>query len=392
MDLYRGIRENLASLLGGGVSDEGALDPRDLSTMSLGLAHSLSRYKLKFSPDKVDTMVVQAIALLDDLDKELNIYAMRVKEWYGWHFPEMGKIITDNIAYAKVIRAVGFRTNASASDLSEILPEEIEQTLKAAAEISMGTEISDSDMEHIWSLCDQVIAISEYRAQLYSYLCNRMTAIAPNLSALVGELVGARLISHAGSLLNLAKLPASTIQLLGAEKALFRALKTKHDTPKYGLLYHSSLVGMAPPKTKGKMARMVATKTALSVRIDALTDPETPADATGPTVGSEERIKLESRARGFENRSASAGIRAGRGTDGGYKQKAYVPQDSGRSYNVGADAPPVVTGVADEADDDEDEKAEESPKKEKKSKRSADDLDADDGESKKKKKKAHKDE
>jgi nucleolar protein 58 len=102
----------------------------------------------------------------------------------------------------------------------------------------MGTEISDSDIAHIHSLCDQVIAITAYRAQLAEYLSNRMKAIAPNLTALVGELVGARLISHAGSLLSLAKHPASTVQILGAEKALFRALKTKHDTPKYGLIYH----------------------------------------------------------------------------------------------------------------------------------------------------------
>ena len=93
---------------------------------------------------------------------------------------------------------------------------------------------------HIHALCDQVISISEYRTQLAEYLRNRMNAIAPNLTALVGELVGARLISHAGSLLNLAKHPASTVQILGAEKALFRALKTKHDTPKYGLIYHVS--------------------------------------------------------------------------------------------------------------------------------------------------------
>jgi nucleolar protein 58 len=105
----------------------------------------------------------------------------------------------------------------------------------------MGTEISDSDISHIHSLCDQVIAISAYRTQLSEYLRNRMNAIAPNLTALVGELVGARLISHAGSLLNLAKHPASTVQILGAEKALFRALKTKHDTPKYGLIYHVRL-------------------------------------------------------------------------------------------------------------------------------------------------------
>jgi len=151
----------------------------------------------------------------------------------------------------------GFRTNAAATDFAAILPEDLEATIKAAAEISMGTEISESDLSHIHALCDQVISISEYRAQLSEYLRNRMVAIAPNLTAIVGELVGARLISHAGSLLNLAKHPASTVQILGAEKALFRALKTKHDTPKYGLIYHASLVGQAPPKLKGKV-RIIA--------------------------------------------------------------------------------------------------------------------------------------
>jgi nucleolar protein 58 len=152
-----------------------------------------------------------------------------------------------------VIKTMGFRTNAATTDFSSILPEELEATLKAAAEISMGTEISDSDINHICSLCDQVISITAYRTQLAEYLRNRMTAIAPNLTALVGDLVGARLISHAGSLLSLAKHPASTVQILGAEKALFRALKTKHDTPKYGLIYHASLVGQASPKLKGKV-------------------------------------------------------------------------------------------------------------------------------------------
>ena len=126
----------------------------------------------------------------------------------------------------------GFRTNAASTDFAAILPEELEATLKAAAVISMGTDISESDMAHINSLCDQVISISAYRAQLAEYLRNRMNAIAPNLTALVGDLVGARLISHAGSLTNLSKYPASTVQILGAEKALFRALKTKGNTPK----------------------------------------------------------------------------------------------------------------------------------------------------------------
>ena len=96
--------------------------------------------------------------------------------------------------------------------------EEIETQLKEAAVISMGTEVSDLDLSNIRELCDQVLALSEYRTQLYDYLKSRMNTIAPNLTALVGELVGARLIAHGGSLLNLAKQPGSTIQILGAEK------------------------------------------------------------------------------------------------------------------------------------------------------------------------------
>ncbi|KAI9811736.1 MAG: Nucleolar protein 58 [Pycnora praestabilis] len=303
LDLYRAIRNHLPSLIPG-------LLPQDISTMSLGLSHSLSRHKLKFSPDKVDTMIVQAIALLDDLDKELNTYAMRVKEWYGWHFPEMGRIVNDNLAYAKVILHMGMRTSAASSDLAEILPEEIEAAVKAAAEVSMGTEITNEDLENIRSLADQVVSFTEYRQQLSSYLSARMTAIAPNLTALVGELVGARLIAHAGSLMNLAKSPASTIQILGAEKALFRALKTKHDTPKYGLIYHASLIGQATGKNKGKIARMLGAKAAIGLRVDALADWSAHGEGKGEEVteeersalGIESRIKIERRLRGLEGK------------------------------------------------------------------------------------------
>src|SRR4051794_31830152 len=151
--------------------------------MSLGLSHSLSRHKLKFSPDKVDTMIIQAIALLDDLDKELNFYAMRVKEWYGWHFPEMAKIINDNLAYARVVLLVGMRSRCADTDLSEVLPEEIEAAVKAAAEISMGTEITTEDLDNIRALAEQVVNLTEYRQSLSSYLSSRMQAIAPNLTA-----------------------------------------------------------------------------------------------------------------------------------------------------------------------------------------------------------------
>ena len=165
------------------------------------------------------------------------------------------------------------RQKASDTDMSDILEEDTETEVKAAAEVSMGTEISEQDIDNMTDLCDQVISISTYRTQLWDYLRNRMNAIAPNLTCMVGELVGARLIAHAGSLMSLAKHPASTVQILGAEKALFRALKTKHDTPKYGLIYHASLVGQAAPKHKGKISRVLAAKTSLSARMDALGNP-----------------------------------------------------------------------------------------------------------------------
>ncbi|OLL24016.1 Nucleolar protein 58 [Neolecta irregularis DAH-3] len=321
-DLYRGIRQHLCSLIDG-------LTPTDISTMSLGLSHSLSRHKLKFSVDKVDTMIVQAIALLDDLDKELNIYAMRVKEWYGWHFPEMAKIISDNLAYARVIRVMGFRTNAASCDLSTVLPEELERVIKATAQVSMGTEITGDDLLNINLLVDQVLSLSEYRTQLSEYLVNRMTAIAPNLTVLVGELVGARLIAHAGSLMNLAKQPASTIQILGAEKALFRALKTKHDTPKYGLIYHASLIGQASTKNKGKIARILATKASLSLRVDALSEDKD----LGASTGIENRAKVEARLRQLEGgRDVIPSI-----SNGGKKQAKFEIREV-KGYNEDGDS------------------------------------------------------
>ncbi|KAF2008139.1 Nop domain-containing protein [Amniculicola lignicola CBS 123094] len=289
-EVFRAIREHMVSLIPG-------LKPSDVDSTRLGLSHSLSRHKLRFSPDKVDTMIVQAIGSLDIMDKQLNTYAMRVKEWYGWHFPELAKILNDNMAYARVILAMGYRTNARKSDLSGILPEEIEEAVKAAAEISMGTDITEEDLETISALASQVVGLTEHRQNLSTYLSTRMHALAPNLTQLVGELVGARLIAHSGSLMNLAKSPGSTIQILGAEKALFRALKTKHDTPKYGIIYHASLVGQATGKNKGKIARMLAAKTALGLRVDALS-----SWGVGAADGQEEPTEEEKSAEGRKGR------------------------------------------------------------------------------------------
>ena len=379
-ELFRGIRMHMNDLF------ESQLSASDLKSMQLGLSHSLGRYKLKFSADKVDTMVIQAVGLLDELDKEINTYAMRVKEWYGWHFPELQALIKENSQYSQLVLKVGMRTGFRLSDLSSILEDEMqERAIKEAAEVSMGTEIAEMDILHMQSLAEQVLSMTEYRAQLWDYLKNRMNAIAPNLTILVGELVGARLISHAGSLMNLAKQPASTVQILGAEKALFRALKTKHDTPKYGLIFHASLVGQAAPKNKGKISRVLAAKASLAIRVDALSDDVTP----DTTIGFEGRSKVEARLRQLEGGTAIVtNGTSGAGKTAKYDAVAAKTAAMAPSYNDASDM------VLESPDKGEKKKKEKSSEKKKKKRKAEDDVeedaDEDDEAAKKSAKKAKK--
>jgi len=379
LEVLRGVRQQFASL----VPD---ISEAAMRQMTVGLSHSLSRHKLKFSPDKVDTMVIQAIGLLDDLDKEINTYSMRIKEWYGWHFPEMSRIVNDNVLYAKVIKEMGMVKNAATTDLSDVLPEDMEEELKSAAQVSMGTEISEEDLENINLLCTQTLSLQDYRTELYDYLKNRMAAIAPNLTILVGELVGARLISHAGSLMNLAKHPASTVQILGAEKALFRALKTKKDTPKYGLIYHASVIGQAAPKHKGKISRVLAAKCALSIRVDAL------GDTSEATIGLEDRVKVEERLRQLEGKSSGKVNKAAKSKS--QLEKYDAPTDTS-GYNDAADSTLKSSKKRKKEESEEAEEAEEpksEKKKKKKKKAEAVSEDEDEEPKKKKKKKSKKDE
>merc|ERR1712160_29131 len=138
-----------------------------------------------------------------------------------------------------------------------------------------GQDISELDMINIVNFAGRVVELHQYRADLHEYLKTKMIRVAPNLSTLIGEMVGARLISHAGSLTNLSKYPASTVQILGAEKALFRALKTKGNTPKYGLIFHSTFIGRAQQKNKGRISRFLANKLSLASRIDCFSDEAT---------------------------------------------------------------------------------------------------------------------
>merc|ERR1719198_463482 len=141
--------------------------------------------------------------------------------------------------------------------------------------MSMGQEIAAVDAANIERWATEVLKLCEMRETLSSYLDKKLDVVSPNLKTLIGERVAARLISHAGSLTNLAKFPSSTVQILGAEKALFRALKTKGNTPKYGLIFHSTFIGRAAQKNKGRISRYLANKCSLASRIDCFADEAT---------------------------------------------------------------------------------------------------------------------
>ncbi|KAL0717090.1 hypothetical protein Bca4012_066412 [Brassica carinata] len=264
-ELLRGVRQHFDRF----IKD---LKAGDLEKAQLGLAHSYSRAKVKFNVNRVDNMVIQAIFLLDTLDKDINSFAMRVREWYSWHFPELVKIVNDNYLYARVSKMIEDKSKLSEEHipmLTEVLGDEDKaREVVEAGKASMGQDLSPLDLINVQTFAQRVMDLADYRKKLYDYLVAKMSDIAPNLAALIGDMVGARLISHAGSLTNLAKCPSSTLQILGAEKALFRALKTRGNTPKYGLIFHSSFIGRASAKNKGRIARYLANKCSIASRID----------------------------------------------------------------------------------------------------------------------------
>lgn len=267
-----------------------------LEQSQLGLGHSYSRSKVKFNPNRADNMIIQSIALLDQMDKDINTFAMRVREWYSWHFPELKDLVKDNYIFAKCAAFIKDKSTLSEEkleDLEAIVGDDlVAAAVLKASRSSMGFDCSEQDMFNIVMFTERMVSLANYRKELYAYLEEKMATVAPNLSTLIGETVAARLIQKAGSLTSLAKCPASTVQILGAEKALFRALKTKGNTPKYGLIYHSSFIGRASAKNKGRISRYLANKCAIASRIDSFI--EEPTNAYGEQLRDqvEERLKF----------------------------------------------------------------------------------------------------
>lgn len=295
-EIIRGARQHLSRLvpeLGNGV----------LEQSQLGLGHAFSRARVKFNPARADNMIIQSIGLLDTLDKDINTFAMRCREWYSWHFPELRDLVKDNFAFARAAAVVGDRASflqddSKMAELAEAVADKesdgvaLAETIRSAARMSMGMDCSAGDMANIMHFTKRMVALARYRVDLGFYLNDKMHAVAPNLATLIGETVGARLISKAGSLSSLAKCPASTVQILGAEKALFRALKKKGNTPKYGLIYHSTFIGRAAKKNKGRISRYLANKCAIASRIDAFAEDLTSKYGEKMREQVEERLKF----------------------------------------------------------------------------------------------------
>ena len=229
----------------------------------------LSSSRVKEASEKLDLHIIQSINALDELDKIINTVGARMREWYGLHFPELDNLVSSLVVYAEIVSRAGLRENIVVEILQSIgLQDRKVEVVLDAARRSKGGDMTPENLAIVKRLADEVIAQSDLRRVLADHIEAAMETVAPNVKELLTAAVGARIISKAGSLARLARLPASTIQILGAEKALFRALKTGARPPKHGLLFQHPLIHSAPKWQRGKIARAVASKVAIAARID----------------------------------------------------------------------------------------------------------------------------
>ena len=237
---------------------------------------------IREASSRPDLHLVQAIQALDDTDKFLNITATRAIEWYGLHFPELFSIIQDNTTMCKLVSELGRRDQFQTETLQgRGMSDKKLEAIMTARDRSKGGEISDSDLSRVQALAGLGLELSGQREKLNEYVERMMHKIAPNVTEISGATIGARLMAKAGGLDRLAVLPASTIQILGAEKALFRSLRTGSRPPKHGILFQHQEVHAAPKWQRGKIARALANKIAIAARVDYYRGEEDPTVKAG---------------------------------------------------------------------------------------------------------------
>ena len=245
-----------------------AKDPSDAMTKLRDFAMQLSSSKIAEVSESPDLHIIQSINSLDEIDRIINGISSRLREWYGLHFPELDNVIDSILGYSQIV-LVGKRENLSEKVYEDAgFPDSKVEMLSVIAKKSRGGDISPENLVIVQSLAKQILELNELRKKLEEHVQTQMAQVAPNLAAILGTAVGARILARAGSMKRLARMPASTIQVLGAEKALFRSLKTGSQPPKHGLLFQHAMVHAAPRWQRGKIARAVAAKAAIASRVD----------------------------------------------------------------------------------------------------------------------------
>ena len=228
-----------------------------------------SSIRIQEASEQLDLHISQSINALDEIDKISNTLGTRMREWYGLHFPELDNLLQNAITYSLIVTGCGNRDNITKEFLETIdIPENKVDIILEVSKRSRGGKITEQNLLIVQNIAQQVVSLSKIRKNLEEHIDKSMEEIAPNVKGLLTAAVGARLISKAGSLKRLSSLSASTIQILGAEKALFRTLKTGSNPPKHGILFQHPVIHSAPKWQRGKMARAVAAKTAIASRLD----------------------------------------------------------------------------------------------------------------------------
>ena len=203
---------------------------------------------------KEDLLIIQSIGATEDLNKAINILAKRLREWYGLHNPEFSRAVEDHEKFVMIILK---------KKKDELLKE-----IGVEKSKSMGADLGQDHLDAMMALASQINELQISRKRQEEYLENVMKKFCPNIMAVAGVLTGAKLIGEAGSLKRLSIYPSSTIQILGAEKALFRHLKTGARPPKYGIIYSHQVIQSQKPQNQGKAARALADKLSIAAKMD----------------------------------------------------------------------------------------------------------------------------
>jgi len=231
-----------------------------------------TKKKVKETYERRDNHIIRAVSALNQLDEIFNLLFEQISEWYSMHFPELEKELNSNDMYLKLIEGIGLRKDFAEENISAIYKNiEASKNIEKLAKESIGSEMEEADLARIKAMCTLGLSLKVERDAEAAYIDTEMKKLLPNFSKLAGTLIGAKILAIVGSLERLIKMPASTVQILGAEKALFQHLKTGSKPPKYGLLYQHPMVKKARPDHKGKVARMLAAKLSLALKVDYFT-------------------------------------------------------------------------------------------------------------------------